>query len=405
MDMKLEIAKSLSAACGVAAEEIAAAIEVPANTDMGDFAYPCFKLAKVLRKAPPLIAQEIGEKLEKPDFIADVKIVGAYINFFMDKHFYTKKVLETVLTEKENYGKSDMGAGKTIVIDYSSPNIAKPFHVGHLRSTVIGNALYQIHSQLGYKCVGVNHLGDWGTQFGKLIVAYKKWGSKEAVEEKGIQELMRIYVKFHDEAEKAPELDDEARLWFVKMQDGDEEAGGSGKAQLDGQGAAQQAGQNPQGDAEVQAASGLDHGDHGQHQNSIQLRRLITLPICILRSAPTMGAIINSSSTNPAIISRGVPKRSIMLWMPLFLSNVLPMMSSLYHLADHQCAKFLRGLARRQNSGNLASRDNGDSVTGLAQLLQLGGDDHHGDAVLPVEPFQRIQHQRLGSHVAPPGRL
>lgn len=224
MDMKLEIAKSLSAACGVAAEEIAAAIEVPANTDMGDFAYPCFKLAKVLRKAPPLIAQEIGEKLEKPDFIADVKIIGAYINFFMDKHFYTKKVLETVLTEKENYGKSDMGAGKTIVIDYSSPNIAKPFHVGHLRSTVIGNALYQIHSQLGYKCVGVNHLGDWGTQFGKLIVAYKKWGSKEAVEEKGIQELMRIYVKFHDEAEKAPELDDEARLWFVKMQDGDEEA-------------------------------------------------------------------------------------------------------------------------------------------------------------------------------------
>ena len=171
MDMKLEIAKSLSAACGVAAEEIAAAIEVPANTDMGDFAYPCFKLAKVLRKAPPLIAQEIGEKLEKPDFIADVKIVGAYINFFMDKHFYTKKVLETVLTEKENYGKSDMGAGKTIVIDYSSPNIAKPFHVGHLRSTVIGNALYQIHSQLGYKCVGVNHLGDWGTQFGKLICA------------------------------------------------------------------------------------------------------------------------------------------------------------------------------------------------------------------------------------------
>ena len=129
-----------------------------------------------------------------------------------------------VFENNENYGKSTEGNGKTIVIDYSSPNIAKPFHVGHLRSTVIGNAIYKIYECLGYNCEGVNHLGDWGTQFGKLIVAYKKWGSKEAVEKDGIQELMRIYVKFHDEAEKEPALDDEARLWFVKMQDGDEEA-------------------------------------------------------------------------------------------------------------------------------------------------------------------------------------
>lgn len=224
MDMKMELAKCLAEASGVDAQEIYGALEVPANKEMGDYAFPCFKLAKVLRKAPPMIAAEIGEKLHKPDFIEKVQIVGAYINFFMDKHFYAKMVLESVLTEKENYGKSHMGEGKTIVIDYSSPNIAKPFHVGHLRSTVIGNALYQIYKALGYTCVGVNHLGDWGTQFGKLIVAYKKWGSKEAVEEKGIQELMRIYVKFHDEAEKAPELEDEARLWFVKMQNGDEEA-------------------------------------------------------------------------------------------------------------------------------------------------------------------------------------
>lgn len=224
MDLKLEIANSIAAACGVAVDEIAAAIEVPANSDMGDYAYPCFKLAKVLRKAPPLIAQEIGEKLQLPVGISEMKIVGAYINFFMDKPFYAKQVLQSVLEQGAHYGKSEKGTGKTIVIDYSSPNIAKPFHVGHLRSTVIGNALYQIHRALGYHCVGINHLGDWGTQFGKLIVAYKKWGSQEAVEKDGIQELMRIYVKFHDEAANEPALEDEARLWFVKMQDGDTEA-------------------------------------------------------------------------------------------------------------------------------------------------------------------------------------
>lgn len=222
MDLKLEIANSIAAVCDVAADEIAAAIEVPANSDMGDYAYPCFKLAKVLRKAPPLIAQEIGEKLQLPVGICEMKIVGAYINFFMDKPFYAKQVLQSVLEQGADYGKSEKGTGKTIVIDYSSPNIAKPFHVGHLRSTVIGNALYQIHKALGYHCVGINHLGDWGTQFGKLIVAYKNWGSPEAVEKDGIQELMRIYVKFHDEA--TPALEDEARLWFVKMQDGDAEA-------------------------------------------------------------------------------------------------------------------------------------------------------------------------------------
>ena len=226
MDFKIEIAKLLAAAAEISVEDAAAAVEIPAKKEMGDFAYPCFRLAKVFRKAPPMIAAELIEKIEKPAFIAKMQVVGAYINFFVDKSVYAEQVLSAVLEQKESYGKSDMGAGKTVVIDYSSPNIAKPFHVGHLRSTVIGNAIYKIHEELGYHCEGINHLGDWGTQFGKLIVAYKKWGSKEAVEKDGIQELMRIYVKFHDEAEKHPELkmDDEARLWFVKMQEGDEEA-------------------------------------------------------------------------------------------------------------------------------------------------------------------------------------
>lgn len=224
MDFKFEIAKLISSAADIDVEEVISAIEIPPNSDMGDYAYPCFKLAKVFRKAPPMIAGELVEKIEKKDFIKEIKTVGAYINFFTEKSVYVKEVLENVLTKEADYGKSTEGNGKTIVIDYSSPNIAKPFHVGHLRSTVIGNAIYKIYECLGYNCEGVNHLGDWGTQFGKLIVAYKKWGSKEAVEKDGIQELMKIYVKFHDEAEKEPSLDDEARLWFVKMQDGDEEA-------------------------------------------------------------------------------------------------------------------------------------------------------------------------------------
>lgn len=224
MDFKFEIAKLISSATDIDVEEVISAIEIPPNSDMGDYAYPCFKLAKVFRKAPPMIAGELVEKIEKKDFIKEIKTVGAYINFFTEKSVYVKEVLESVLTKEADYGKSTEGNGKTIVIDYSSPNIAKPFHVGHLRSTVIGNAIYKIYECLGYNCEGVNHLGDWGTQFGKLIVAYKKWGSKESVEKDGIQELMKIYVKFHDEAEKEPSLDDEARLWFVKMQDGDEEA-------------------------------------------------------------------------------------------------------------------------------------------------------------------------------------
>lgn len=224
MDFAYEIAALISKAAEISVEDAREAVEVPANEDMGDYAFPCFRLAKVMRKAPPLIAKELAEKLEKPDFISDICVVGAYINFFTDKSTLVKEVLLKVLEKDGDYLKTDIGSGRTVVFDYSSPNIAKPFHVGHLRSTVIGNALYSIYKALGYNCIGVNHLGDWGTQFGKLIVAYKRWGDKETVEREDVKELSRIYVKFHEEAEKDPSLEDEARSWLVKMQEGDSEA-------------------------------------------------------------------------------------------------------------------------------------------------------------------------------------
>lgn len=224
MDFIKEIALLIAKAGDIDVNEIVSAIEIPANTDMGDYAFPCFRLAKVLRKAPPMIANEIKDKLVLPEFIEKVEVVNAYINFYINKAVYVKSILGEAINKGMDYGKSNIGEGKTIVIDYSSPNIAKPFHIGHLRSTVIGKALYNIYSALGYKCVGINHLGDWGTQFGKLIVAYKLWGDKEAIERDDIKELSKIYVKFHEEAEKRPELEDEARGWLVKMQEGDEEA-------------------------------------------------------------------------------------------------------------------------------------------------------------------------------------
>lgn len=224
MDFKYEAVKLIAKAADMDIDEVLEMIEVPANKEMGDYAFPCFKLAKKFRKAPNLIAADICGKLGGSDSFTKIECVAAYINFFTDKSSYAKTVIESVNNAGAKYGESSEGEGKTIVIDYSSPNIAKPFHVGHLRSTVIGSALYNIFEKLGYKCVGINHLGDWGTQFGKLIEAYKLWGSKEAVEEKGISELTRIYVKFHEEAEKDDSLNDRARAWFVKMQDGDEEA-------------------------------------------------------------------------------------------------------------------------------------------------------------------------------------
>jgi len=178
MDYSKVLAQAIADAAGLAAEDIASWIEVPADEALGDYAFPCFKLAKTLRKAPPAIAAEIGGKLVKPDFISEVRVVGAYINFFLDRVTLAKQTLEDVFQQGDAYGGSDKGAGRVVCIDYSSINIAKPFHIGHLSTTVIGNALYRIYGFLGYKPVGINHLGDWGTQFGKLIVAYKLWAAR-----------------------------------------------------------------------------------------------------------------------------------------------------------------------------------------------------------------------------------
>lgn len=222
--MKNQIVNLLSQNIEVlTSEEISQLIEIPPKPEMGDFAFPCFRLAKSYHKAPPMIAQDLKESIGDQAFLSEIKVVGGYLNFYVDKAQYAQQIIDKY-NNATDYGCSDQGKDKTICIDYSSPNVAKNFHVGHLRTTIIGNSLYKIFSKLGYKVVRINHLGDWGTQFGKLIVAYKKWGSREAVEEKGIEELMDIYVKFHEEAEKDDSLNDEARAWFLKMEQGDEEA-------------------------------------------------------------------------------------------------------------------------------------------------------------------------------------
>lgn len=207
---------------GLSLDDILELIEIPPKPDMGDFAFPCFRLAKTMKKAPQLIAEDIRTAIGNVPFLDDIKVAGAYINFYVNKETFVKSMIEPAL--EETFGSSSVGNGQTICIDYSSPNVAKNFHVGHLRTTIIGNSLYKIFSKLGYNVVRINHLGDWGTQFGKLIVAYKAWGNEDAVKKEGISELMRLYVKFHDEAKDNPSLNDEARAWFNKMENGDEEA-------------------------------------------------------------------------------------------------------------------------------------------------------------------------------------
>lgn len=204
-------------------DDILPLIEIPPKSDLGDFSFPCFRLAKAYKKAPPIIAEELKKQIGDVDFLERIEVQGGYLNFYVDKSTFAKSIVDNYLNSS-NYGGSSEGEGKSICIDYSSPNVAKNFHIGHLRTTIIGNSLYKIYSRLGYNVVRINHLGDWGTQFGKLIVAYKRWGSKEDVEANGIDALMNIYVKFHDEAENDSSLEDEARAWFVKMEQGNEEA-------------------------------------------------------------------------------------------------------------------------------------------------------------------------------------
>lgn len=209
---------------GIESEEIMSQIVPSRDKAHGDYSLPCFRLAKAAGKNPAELAKEVVGRIGCYNFLEKAEAAGPFVNFTLNKQAYAKDVLEKVLSAGEYYGNSDIGRGKTVCIDYSSVNIAKPFHIGHLLNTVLGAALYRLHKKAGYNTVGINHLGDWGTQFGKLIVAYKLWGDDKDVEKRGVRSLVDIYVKFHKEAEKNPVLDDEARAWFKKIEDGDEEA-------------------------------------------------------------------------------------------------------------------------------------------------------------------------------------
>jgi arginyl-tRNA synthetase len=224
MDFMQAIASALAKCTELDAKELATWLETPPSPEMGDYAFPCFRLAKTLRQAPPVIAQELALALTLPQGVKRAEATGGYVNFFLDKAAQAKAVLERVFAEGERYGGSDMGNGRNVCIDYSSVNIAKPFHIGHLPTTVIGNALYRIYNHLGFHSVGINHLGDWGTQFGKMIVAYQRWGDQDTIERGGVDELVKLYVRFHQEAEQDPALDDQARAWFKRIEDGDPEA-------------------------------------------------------------------------------------------------------------------------------------------------------------------------------------
>ncbi len=229
MEMKALIAQTVAQAVQQAFPgvetgiEYEALLEVPPDTKMGDFAFPCFKLSKALRMGPPMIAQKLGALIDRPE-LCRAEPVNGYLNFFLNRKNFARDTLEKVMAAPERWGSGTEGAGKTVVLDYSSINIAKRFHIGHLSTTMIGNALRRIYDFLGWKTVSVNHLGDWGTQFGKMICAYKYWGDKETVEREGVDGMTKLYVRFHEEAKEHPELEDEGRAWFKKIEEGDPEA-------------------------------------------------------------------------------------------------------------------------------------------------------------------------------------
>ena len=201
LNFKSEIAKKIAQVVKIEASELETYIEIPKDSTNGDFSFPCFRLAKELRKAPQVIASEIKEKLkleESNDIIEKIDVIGGYLNFYINKNILIKEVLSEINKEKENYGASDIGKGKNIIVEYSSPNIAKEFHIGHLRTTVIGAAFYNIYKYLGYNTIGINHLGDYGTQFGKMIEGYKRWGEEYNLEENPIEELTKMYIRIND---------------------------------------------------------------------------------------------------------------------------------------------------------------------------------------------------------------
>ena len=224
MDARTDIAKAIAAITDIDEAELSSYIEIPPDRSMGDYAFPCFRLAKAMRKAPPAIAEELRAGITLPSSITKAEVKGGYLNFFEDRAGAASATIKRVLAEGENYGHSDEGSGKNVCVEFSSINIAKPFHIGHLPSTAIGNSLNRIYKALGYNTIAINHLGDWGTQFGKMIVAYKKWGSGKPIEESTVRELVKLYVRFHEEAEKDESLNDEARAWFRKIEQGDSEA-------------------------------------------------------------------------------------------------------------------------------------------------------------------------------------
>ena len=223
IDFKKEIAKMISECTEIDSEELQAYIEIPPDDNMGDYAFPCFKLAKALKKAPPIIANEIKDNIEINDKIIDkMEIAGGYLNFYINKNTLIENVLDEMESKNSEYGKSNIGEGKNIVIDYSAPNIAKPFHIGHLRSTVIGAALYNIYKYLGYNVTGINHLGDYGTQFGKMIEGYKLWGEEYDLNENPIEKLTDIYVRINNLCKEDENVLNECRNNFKKLEDGDE---------------------------------------------------------------------------------------------------------------------------------------------------------------------------------------
>lgn len=225
MDFKAVAAQMMQAGIKDSDEgEIYGNFEIPKYSQMGDLAFPCFKLAKAFKKSPRIIAEELVENLQESPYFERIEAEGGYVNFTIDKALLAEETLGEILAGGDRYGTSDIGKNQKVIVEFSSTNIAKPFHIGHIRSTMIGNSLYRIHQFLGYDTVGINHLGDYGTQFGKLIVAFKLWGSKAVVEQDPIPELLKLYVRFHEEAETRPEMEDEARMWFLKLEQKDPEA-------------------------------------------------------------------------------------------------------------------------------------------------------------------------------------